>query len=70
MTPEKLGARLRARRTELGLKQEELTEKSGIRQSAISAYELGNNYPPLKSLLRMAAALETTVTELLREEEM
>lgn len=69
MTKEELGRRSRARRIERGLKQWELAEDIGSSQGQISAYEQGNHYPWIDILFRIAAALDTTVSELCREVE-
>lgn len=68
VSKEELGRRIRARRIELGFKQWELATEVGASQGQISAYEIGNRYPWLDILFRIAAALDTTVSELCREE--
>lgn len=68
VSKEELGGRIRARRIERGLKQWELASDVGASQGQISAYEQGFHYPWLDVLFRIAAALETTVSELCREE--
>lgn len=68
MTEEKIGARIRALRTAREMPQEELAELVGASQGQISGYERGVSYPPLKTLFRIAAVFETTVSEIVRDE--
>ena len=57
-TYDRVGARLRARRQQLGLTQWALGRKAGLRPARICAYELGTLIPGREPLARMAAALE------------
>lgn len=53
-----MGERIRSRRTELGLSQEELAQQTGYRdKSAISKIELGINDIPVRQLVKLASAL-------------
>jgi ribosome-binding protein aMBF1 (putative translation factor) len=54
------GARLKA-----GMTQQELAEKSGIKQSVICAYETGRRRITPKAAIRLAAPLKTTPAHLL-----
>ena len=64
----KIGRRIRATRILLGMEQEDLAEKSGIRQRNISRYERGEfkNINPCR-LIRLARALQTSTDYLLGE---
>lgn len=55
-------------RTNQGLSQYRLAKKSGVRQGLISSYELGHKTPGLNNLVKLAGALEVSVSELLGEE--
>lgn len=61
-----LAARLRARRLELGLTQEQVAERTGFSQRHVSSFEVGTRIPTLPTLSRLARALETTEAELLQ----
>lgn len=53
-----MGERIRSRRTELGLSQEDLAWQTGYRdKSAISKIELGINDIPVRQLRKLANAL-------------
>lgn len=59
------GQRLRKIRKEKGLKQGELAQKVGIKQTLISRYEKGHNQPTLERIEWLCRALEVSATELL-----
>lgn len=61
-----LGARVRARRKELGLSQGALYEKTGISKAYLSAVENGTANPTLDIMVQLSVALETEIAELLR----
>ena len=62
----KLSHRIRQRRDELGLSQEELAERMGYRsKSSITKLEKGVNDLPQSKLEELAAALDTTPAWLL-----
>lgn len=61
---ELIGERLRVLREKKGVTQVALAERSGVRQSHISAIETGVMLPNLVTLLRIAAALPCKVSEL------
>lgn len=61
---ELLGARIREIRTKRGMSQQALAERVGIPQTHVSAMELGIQFPNLLTVLRLAAALECKVVEL------
>jgi transcriptional regulator with XRE-family HTH domain len=61
---ELFGARLREVRLARGLTQRELAERCGTSVAAISHIERGTKVPTLVTLVRLADAMETNVTEL------
>lgn len=62
---EKIGQRLRAKRLEAGLTQEQLQEISGIDQTSISAIEGGRSpNPRLSTILSLTYALGMDLNEL------
>lgn len=54
-------------RKKAGITQTELAKKLGIAQSAVSAWESGEKSPRTAKLMEIAAALNCTVDDLLRE---
>lgn len=56
---------LRVRREYLSMSQEELSNRSGLHRTYISDVERGSRNPSIKSLAQLAAALQTSVSELL-----
>lgn len=64
----KIGRFIRDRRTELGLTQQQLADKLGITDKAVSKWERAVSYPDITILRELAAALEVSVTELLAGE--
>ena len=60
------GERVRARRLILEWTQAELSEKTGIGQKEISEIELGQHSPTLKTVEKLAKALEIDASKLLR----
>jgi transcriptional regulator with XRE-family HTH domain len=67
--PEKIRKRLRKRRSELELTQEELCQRAGISLDAVSRIESGSRVPTLETLEGLARALELKVAELVQTEE-
>lgn len=62
-----VGTRIRARREELGLSQERLAEAAGVHRVTIINVEAGESRPNIDTVVRLAAALGTTVGALLGE---
>jgi len=63
--PSPVGARITALREAAGLTQRQLAEKIGVPQSNIAYWEFGAAAPPGAVLSDLAAALATSVDELL-----
>lgn len=63
------GAALRGRREALGLSQEELGFRSEVHRTYISELERGLKSPSLGTVQRLAVALETTASALIRDAE-
>jgi transcriptional regulator with XRE-family HTH domain len=62
-----LGSRIRSLRTARGLTQEQLAEKCEMHHNHISAVERGVTNPTFLALLRISAALGTSLPELLAD---
>ena len=61
------GAALRAIRARRGLRQQELAEAAGVTPAQLSLFESGARLPAVRTLRRLAAALETTLDALFAE---
>ncbi|MHB8664207.1 MAG: helix-turn-helix domain-containing protein [Acidimicrobiales bacterium] len=59
------GARVRERRTQLGLTQEEMAELAGMHPTYISLVERGLRNPALDNICRIAAALAMNAGDLM-----
>jgi transcriptional regulator with XRE-family HTH domain len=59
------GAHLRELRTAAGLSQRELAARVGTSSAAISNFEAGNNAPTLGTIVRLASALDSSLSDLL-----
>lgn len=64
-----IGDRLRELRYRMDLTQEKLGEKADLHYSYIGQVERGDKTPSLKSLLKIAQALNISPEELIKEEE-
>jgi CheY-like chemotaxis protein len=62
-----LGAAIRDKRSELGLSQEALSERSGLHRTYISDVERGARNLSLGSIEKLAKALETSVARLFQQ---
>ena len=60
-----IGKKIKALRLEKGLKQFELAKKAGISNTYLSDIEIGRTNPSLKTLEKIANALETACSTLL-----
>lgn len=61
-----LGAEVRAKRTAIGLSQEALADASGIERSHMGKIERGERNVTFLNITRIAGALETKPSELLK----
>jgi transcriptional regulator with XRE-family HTH domain len=61
-----LGRIIAARRQKAGLSQEDLAAKAGIHRTYVSQLERGLKSPTINVLARVAAALDTRPSQLLR----
>jgi transcriptional regulator with XRE-family HTH domain len=66
---ERLGNNVGHRRVELDLFQHELAGKIGVTRKHVASIESGRSVVSLRLLARLAQALNTTVEELLREQD-
>lgn len=64
MTEDTLGSRLRAKRRERALTQEQLAAASGVSQIMIAKIEQGRRQPRMPVLFQLAAALDAPISEL------
>ncbi len=60
-----IGKRIAKRRKELGLKQVEVCERAGVNDKYLSCIERSTSIPSLKTIVKLAIALETTPDEFL-----
>lgn len=64
----KLGEKIRALREQKGYSQETLGFKAGLHRNYISSLELAQKNPTYTTMIKLARALEVTVTELVPRE--
>ncbi|MFD7846098.1 helix-turn-helix domain-containing protein [Nocardia sp. NPDC059764] len=64
-TASAFGARVRARRTELGWSQETAAHACGVHWTYLGQVERGRRSPRIENILRFAAGLNTTPGQLL-----
>jgi transcriptional regulator with XRE-family HTH domain len=65
-----LGAAIRRCRRVQGVSQEELAHRSAIDRSYMSSIERGSQNPGILSIIRVAHAMDMTMTELMAEAEL
>lgn len=63
----KTGERIKAKRTELGMTQEELAEKLHVSRSTVSNWEIDRNYPDIQSILQISQVLDISLDSLFKE---
>lgn len=64
-----MGYKIKEKREEVGMTQEELSEKSGISRTTISGLENGTvRATTTKTLVKLAKALNTTVDQIFFDE--
>ena len=68
MTPDTLGQRLRARRTELGLTLANVAERAGLSLPYVSNLERGRGNPTMDVLRALANALDTPLGAIIGDE--
>jgi transcriptional regulator with XRE-family HTH domain len=61
-----LGRRIRARRTAMGLSQEQLGHRAGLHRTYIASLESGERNPGLHTLVKLALGLGIDVADLVR----
>ncbi len=66
---DQMGKRIKKKRENLGLQVKELSLKIGVTSSLISQIERGKAFPSIVTLKKTAVALQTTVGELIGENE-
>ena len=59
-------AELKARRSELGISQEDLAHRSDVNRTFVAKLELAQNQPTLTVLLKLAGGLGVELPELLQ----
>ena len=59
------GLKLREKRLSLSISQEELASRAGLDRTYVSGCERGKRNPSLKTMLRLAKALEVDLKDLL-----
>lgn len=63
-----IGVKIKKRRTELQMTQEELAKRLHVSRAAISNWEVGRNYPDIQLLVQLSDELSLSLDELLRED--
>lgn len=64
------GENIRRAREELGITQQTLADKLYVTRQAVSRWENGSRYPDLMTAKKLAAALDTTLDELLMNDDL
>ena len=62
----KIGSRIRDRRNDLQISQEDLAFKAEVTPTYLSQIESGNRNPSLEVLFRLCAALQIELSDLVR----
>lgn len=66
--PQVVGAKVEVARKAKGLTRFTLAASAGMRENTLYRIESGQNLPTLDNIVRLAAALDTTVDELTKAE--
>ncbi len=61
-----LGSNIKKRRWEVGMEQKELAEKIGTSSAAVCQIENNKTQPQMQTLMKIAAALSCTPSDLLK----
>jgi transcriptional regulator with XRE-family HTH domain len=69
MNEKSIGTNIRRRREEVGLTLTELARRAGLTKGALSKIETGKGSPAIATILRIAEALDATLSELFAESE-
>ncbi|MBK6089547.1 helix-turn-helix transcriptional regulator, partial [Ruminococcus difficilis] len=64
------GENIRRAREELGITQQTLADQLYVTRQAVSRWENGSRYPDLLTAKRLAASLDTTLDDLLADDDM
>jgi len=64
-----IGKQIRNYRKKTGISQKELGERLGVSQQHIAQYENGKRVPKVETIVRIAAALEVSIFELMDKED-
>ena len=56
---------IKALREAIGMKQYELAEQMGVKQSSVCAWERGESYPTAQNILRLADIFQCSTDEVL-----
>ena len=64
--PKALGKKIQKQRKHIGFTQEELAEKVGLSRAYVGYIEQGRNTPSLEVLQKIAKALNTSMSEMLK----
>lgn len=62
-----IGKKIRERRLELGLRQDEVAAQTGLTANYIGMIERGEKQPSLESMVQIANALKTTLNPLMAD---
>ena len=63
-----IGSQIKSRREELRWTQDKLAEELHVSRSAVSNWEVGRNYPDIKTIISISKAMGLPLDELLQEE--
>lgn len=61
-----IGKKIKQRRNELGITQDNLAERINVARSTISNWEIGRNYPDIQTIVLLSDELDISLDELLK----